>query len=475
MSLPLIAKQTKGRGFRGLLNYLHSRTEARLIGGNMEGTNPRELAAEFRLSYQLNSRVKKPVYHSSLSVGKDKQLSDSDWNKIAFNYLQGMGFEANQWVLYRHSDREHDHIHIVASRVRLDTTKVVEDWWDYKRSEHLLRQLEKTHGLIPLEAEVTSSSLKRSPSTGQKRRQLREEEEYSKGKRDKPPELTVLEQLQNAIDEVSSDSPTMPELVDKLKDQGIDARVHYQSTGRINGISYALDGVKFSGTKLGKAYTFPGLQKHKGVKYSPELDEAIKIASARVTSERKQLIEKGVVSSEVGSRVREDKDFNPKLSEVTCKQWDKNPGGGTGVVKSIKGESTPTIPHSRLPTSVPPKVDKTTEINPEQRELAQLLYPLANKLFFREKASGKTRKTSSGSMCLEGREYTITQTQDDCFELHHRKRGQLLRVKAGKLDIAQSIQKQDIDSFENFISQQKQQRQQQLLEKKQSRLLGFER
>lgn len=411
MSLPLIAKQTKGRGFRGLLNYLHSRTEARLIGGNMEGTNPRELAAEFCLSYQLNSRVKKPVYHSSLSVGKDKQLSDSDWNKIAFDYLQGMGFEANQWVLYRHSDREHDHIHIVASRVRLDTTKVVEDWWDYKRSEHLLRQIEKTHGLIPLEAEVTSSSLKRSPSTGQKRRQLREQEEYSTGKRDKPPELTVLEKLQNAIDEVSSDSPTMPELVDRLKDQGIDARVHYQSTGRINGISYALDGVKFSGTKLGKAYTFPGLQKHKDVKYSPELDEAIKIANARV----------------------------------------------------------PDVPDKRQ------QLNKTTEIKPEQRELAKLLYPLANKLFFREKASGKTRKTSSGSMCLEGREYTITQTQDDCFELHHRKRGQLLRVKAGKLDIAQSIQERDIDNFEHFLTKQEQMRQQHQLEKKQSQSLGFER
>ena len=40
----MIGNQTKGRGFRGLLNYLESQKDAKLIGGNMGGNNARALA-----------------------------------------------------------------------------------------------------------------------------------------------------------------------------------------------------------------------------------------------------------------------------------------------------------------------------------------------------------------------------------------------------------------------------------------------
>jgi hypothetical protein len=41
------------------------------------------------------------------------------------------------------------------------------------------------------------------------------------------------------------------------------------------GISYNLDGVALSGTQLGKAYTFSGLQKHRGVSYDKGRDNAL--------------------------------------------------------------------------------------------------------------------------------------------------------------------------------------------------------
>jgi hypothetical protein len=33
-----------------------------------------------------------------------------------------------------------------------------------------------------------------------------------------------------------------------------------------------MEGITFSGTKLGKAYTFPGLMKYRGVTYNPDHD-----------------------------------------------------------------------------------------------------------------------------------------------------------------------------------------------------------
>ncbi|MBD2731120.1 hypothetical protein H6G96_33600 [Nostoc sp. FACHB-892] len=63
----MIGKQTKGRGFRKLLDYLESREDAKLIGGNMSGRNARELAREFKLSRQLNSDADRVVYQVKMS------------------------------------------------------------------------------------------------------------------------------------------------------------------------------------------------------------------------------------------------------------------------------------------------------------------------------------------------------------------------------------------------------------------------
>ncbi len=72
----MIAKQVKGRGFRGALNYLLKKPEAELIGGNMLGETPRELAAEFSESRKLRPNLEKAVYHASLSLAPDEKFSD---------------------------------------------------------------------------------------------------------------------------------------------------------------------------------------------------------------------------------------------------------------------------------------------------------------------------------------------------------------------------------------------------------------
>ncbi len=73
----MIGNQTKGKSFRGLLDYLENKEESSLIGGNMFGTNARELAREFRLSRQLNPEAEKVVHHVSLSLSPGSGESSS--------------------------------------------------------------------------------------------------------------------------------------------------------------------------------------------------------------------------------------------------------------------------------------------------------------------------------------------------------------------------------------------------------------
>jgi len=412
LTAALIAKQIKGSGFRGLLNYVEGKEGARRIGGNMVGRNARELAAEFKLSWKLSARVKKPVYHVSMSVPKGTKLNDETWNVLAQDYLEKMDFTANQYAVYKHSDRSHEHIHIVASRVRLDTGKAVDDAYDFVTSKKVLNELVLIHGLAPLETSLNEPD-KRAPTTGQKRRQMREQKEYDSGKRDKPPEPTVLEQLQDAIDKASPDKPTMPVLIERLKNQGVDARIQYQSTGRINGISYALQSVKFAGKKLGKAYTFPGLQKYRGVSYESERDDDF----------IKEL------------------NLRPPAEQFSIQQ-----------PQELPQKQPPEKPFEKLP-----------QISAEQQERAEQIYSIAWNVFQRAFRQGKALEEIPGIWSYRGENYALSHSQEsDRFSISNRERGELARYEAGLVQLAQAIGQQDLEILRRHDSAQQQR---ELLEK----------
>ena len=267
----MIGNQTKGRGFRGLLNYLESQKDAKLIGGNMGGNNARALAREFKISRQLNLEADRVVYHASLSLPDNERLDEATWNELTNRYLEEMGFDSNQYVVYRHSNTEHDHIHICASRIRLDNGKIVHDSWDYKRSETIIRQLERDYGLQ--QTQSSHEKLSRNSSIGQQKRLEREHSEYVNGERATPQERPIKQQLQELIDRATIDKLTMPQLVERLQLQGVEVRHGLTRNGKSRGISYSWNDQKFSGTSLGPAYTFPGLQKHKGIDYQPQRDD----------------------------------------------------------------------------------------------------------------------------------------------------------------------------------------------------------
>ena len=252
----MIGKQIKGRGFRGCLNYLFSKPEAELIGGNMAGDNPRTLAAEFKFSRQLNQNVKRPVYHASLSLPHRERLDDSRWNALAADYLKQMGFTDNQYVLVRHSDREHDHVHVVASRIRLDGS-CVHDGWDYRRSETVLRRLEQDYNLEAVKPSWETE--RRGKTSGQMRWQ-----EDRENKAGLPPTPSVKQQIQNIADRVIQQCATPEQFLEKMKSAGVNVQTHTRRDGSIRGISYQYElplvaTVATSGTKLGTGYTWNGI------------------------------------------------------------------------------------------------------------------------------------------------------------------------------------------------------------------------
>lgn len=184
----------------------------------------------------------------------------------------GDGLHKSQYVIARHQDTKHEHIHIIASRIRMDGS-VVPDSWDYRRSEVVVRQLEQEFGLEPTRCsnERVAEKVKQKhgieTTVGERSAQTKKQKHHFSGK---PP---VKQLLADAIDEATSDQPTVTELIARLQKLHINVHPSFSTKGKFKeAVAFSMNGVKMAGWKLGKAYSFPGLLQRKGVDYNSERD-----------------------------------------------------------------------------------------------------------------------------------------------------------------------------------------------------------
>lgn len=250
----MIAKCIKGTGFRGAVAYDLQPHKSLLLETNMAGRTPRTLAAEFGAVRALRPKLGKAVCHVSLSVHPEERLSDDQWRDVAHAWLTGMGYVNNQYVVSRHTDAAHPHVHILVNRVTLDG-KVVSDAHDYRRQENIMREMERHLGL----RQVT-------PSRETARAALKKGEVEQALRTGKAP---VRFRLQGMIDAALRSVTTLGAFVEGLAAQGVEIRLNTAATGFVSGISFALQGVSFKGSQLGKAYTWKSLQE-RGLHYEQD-------------------------------------------------------------------------------------------------------------------------------------------------------------------------------------------------------------
>jgi len=243
----MIGKIIKGKSFQGCLSYVMGKTGAAVVGMNMDGKDPYSLANEFSLSWQLRPKLSYKVCHVILSLSPEEHLNNEAWQTAIAQYLKEMGFTNNQYVAVKHTDKEnHEHIHLVTSRVRMDGS-VVSDSWDWTRSQDVIRKLEQDFGLAAI------------PSSWQSDRQ-----EQTKSQIDKELETgktTVKRQLGDKIDAALVNTQSLPDFIEKLNLAGIAVRVDRDRKGKPKGIAYKFDGVSMAGSSVGKAYSLPRILK----------------------------------------------------------------------------------------------------------------------------------------------------------------------------------------------------------------------
>ena len=255
----MIAKAVKGKGFRGALAYDLGKGDAHLLDTNMAAQGVRGLAAEFGAVRKLRPNLEKAVLHVSLSAAPGERLSDRQWEQIGRQYLGGMGFLDNQYLITRHTDTEHEHIHILANRIS-PLGQVISDSHDWRRQEVLMRDIEKQFGLQKVAPSIEAE--RRAPTKGEIEKLAR------------TGETSTRVRLQLLCDEAVKVSSTYTAYQASLEARGVELNPVVQQEGaKLSGLMYRLDGVLMKGSDLGKGYSPAGLAR-RGVSYEQSRDAA---------------------------------------------------------------------------------------------------------------------------------------------------------------------------------------------------------
>ena len=146
----MIAKIMKGSGFKGVINYiLDLKKGTELIDSSGVRTDSiNHIAQSFIDQTKLNPRVGKVVGHISLSfsVQDSSKLSNKSMAQMAREYMEKMGIKDTQYIIGRHFDKEHPHVHIAFNRID-NNGKTISDRNDRFRSEKICKELTAKHGL----------------------------------------------------------------------------------------------------------------------------------------------------------------------------------------------------------------------------------------------------------------------------------------------------------------------------------------
>lgn len=151
----MVAKISIGSSLYGALAYNSekiNREEGRLLGANKiilpaDGQiDIRRIAENFNAFMPKTGKTKKPVLHISLNPHPDDKLTDQDFEILAREYLEKLGFGEQPFIIYKHEDIDRHHIHIVTVNVNEQGKRLNQDFL-FRRSKKITTELEEKYNL----------------------------------------------------------------------------------------------------------------------------------------------------------------------------------------------------------------------------------------------------------------------------------------------------------------------------------------
>lgn len=281
----MIGKIVTGKSFKGAVEYVMNKEHARLLTcDGVDDTDARSVTDSFNFQRKARPEIAKVVGHISLSFHPDDapKLTDEMMIRLAGEYMLRMGITDTQYIVARHHDTGHPHIHILYNRVRYDR-KLVPDNNERRRNTKVCKALKQKYGL-------TFSEGKKKVKTGK---------------------LHGPEQTKYAIYEaVKSALPgcrSLEALAGELERQGIVTTFVHRggdTTKEVQGMTFTKDGMTFKASQIDRKFSYGNLMKTIGLNKAEADAQAMQQAEERRRQE--QADEEARRKKEIEQRQRQE-------------------------------------------------------------------------------------------------------------------------------------------------------------------------
>jgi len=299
----MIAKNIKGKSFKGCVRYVMNETAELLEAEGVLAGTTAEIIRSFAMQRSGRKEIKQPVGHIPLSFApEDRARMTNDFMvQLAKEYMQEMSIRNTQYIIVQHHNADNEHLHIVYNRIDNDL-KLISVNNDYKRNITVCKKLKDRHGLT-----------------------------YGKGKervkREKlrnPDAVKYL--LYDIIKAILPYCTSEKELQDYLQSKDISVEFkHRRTTGEVEGISFRYDNVSFKGSQIDRKFSYGNLKKE----FEKNI-EAEKIQAEKVQEQQEKQPPKV-------QRPVESKPKMPAIGgvELTAGQWKTLKEGGFIYLENI--------------------------------------------------------------------------------------------------------------------------------------------
>jgi hypothetical protein len=231
----MMGKPITGRSFGGCVRYVVNKPEAKVIsaeGVRMQNANA--MIQDFDLQRKMRPELGKAVGHLVLSWSKEDllKLDDDIMVERAKEYMEKVGIRDTQYVIVRHSDRAHPHLHLIYNRVD-NNGKTITDKNDYAKNIKACKEITLKYGYHIGEGKdlVNRQALK--------------------GKE------KIRYELYDAIKAGVKSATNWKQLEAQLARQGITIAYKFRSgTTEVQGISFEKGNVKMKGSDVDRSLSF---------------------------------------------------------------------------------------------------------------------------------------------------------------------------------------------------------------------------
>lgn len=172
----MVARINTGKSISKALNYNEQKVQqgkAELLSGagfvkEAYHMNFYDKLTQFERHISLNDATTTNTLHVSLNFDPSEKLDNEKLVEIAQTYMQKIGFGNQPFLVYRHHDAGHPHIHIVSTNIERNGTRISMHNLGRNQSEKARREIEVDFGLVKAESKKSQEAMQLIPLNAKK-------------------------------------------------------------------------------------------------------------------------------------------------------------------------------------------------------------------------------------------------------------------------------------------------------------------